>query len=191
MVDLMAAANLTSSPERRALYVRHALDEARHAGMFAHRAAELCRARGRAPLGPVVADTEQLFERLGEVGFLAFVHLGESRALAQLAVHVATCRKVGDTRSAALIEAIAADEARHAAYTGDLLVALTGGEREARRAVRRAMAWEAFRLWRRAGRAIAVRVYAVAMLVVFAACAPLSLLVRRVRPARAGWRGPA
>jgi hypothetical protein len=191
MIDLLAAANLTPSPERRALYLRHALDEARHAGMFAHRSAELCRAQGLPPLGPVHADTEQLYERLGELGFLAFVHLGEARAGGQFAVHIGTCRKLGDARSAALLEAISADEAQHAGYTGDLLVALAGGEREARRAVRRALVWEAWRLWRRAGRWVAGRLYAALMLVLFVAVTPLALLVRWRSPARPGWEGKA
>ncbi len=46
-LDLLAAARHTPSPERRALYLRHALDEARHATVFAHRSAELRRAGGR------------------------------------------------------------------------------------------------------------------------------------------------
>lgn len=191
MIDLLAAANLTTSPARRALYLRHALDEGRHASMFAHRSAELRRARGEAPLGPVAADTEQLFERLGEAGFLAFVHLGEARGRAQFEAHLRTCRARGDERSAALLTAIAADEARHEAYTAELLAELAGGERAARRAVRRARLWEAWRQWRRAGRWIAARVYAALMMVIFVAALPLSLLVRVMRPARDGWEGGA
>ena len=187
MIDLLTAANRTPSPERRALYLRHALDEARHAGMFAHRSAELRRERGGASLGPVVADTEDLFDRLGELRFLAFVHLGEARAGGQFAAHIRTCRARGDERSVALLTAISADEVEHARYTLALLTELAGGPRAARRAVRRAIAWEAFRLFRRAGRVFAARVYAAAMLAVFVAAAPLALLVRLVRPARSGW----
>jgi hypothetical protein len=185
MIDLLAAANLTASPERRALYLRHALDEGRHAGMFAHRSAELRRAGGRAPLGPVLADTEQLFE----ARFLAFVHLGEARGRAQFEAHIRACRGRGDERSAALIEAISADEARHERYTAELLAEIAGGARGARRAVRRARVWEAWRLWRRAGRWVSARVYAVLMIALFVAVAPFALLVRLVRPARAGWVG--
>jgi hypothetical protein len=203
MVDLQAAANLTPSPARRALYLRHALDERKHAGMFARRAAEIGRASQRAAegegaaveadpvwAGPVVADTEGLYERLGEVAFLAFVHLGEARGRAQFAAHVRTCRSLGDKRTVDLLEAIDTDEARHESYSVALLVELSGGERAARRALHKARAWEAWRLFRRAGRAVAGRVYALLMLVVFVAVAPLALLVRVVRPARAGWVGP-
>ena len=188
-VDLLAAANLSPSPARRALYLRHALDEQRHAGLFARRSAELREGEARAPLGPVHADTEQLFERLGEVGFLAFVHLGEARGLAQFEAHIRTCRALGDERSAALLEAVCVDEERHERYSGELLAELCGGSRAARRAVRKARLWEAWRMWRRAGRWVAARVYGALMLVVFVAAAPLSLLVRIARPARAGWRG--
>lgn len=189
MIDLLAAANLTPSPARRALYLRHADDEGRHALMFAHRSAELRRARREAPLGPVHADTERLFERLGEIGFLAFVHLGEARARAQFAAHIRASGRVGDERSATLLGAICDDEAEHERYTGALLAELAGGEREAHAAVRRAALWEAWRLWRRAGRWLASIVYAALMAVLFVAVAPLSLLVRVVRPARAGWLG--
>lgn len=189
MIDLLAAANLTPSPARRALYLRHALDEGRHAGMFAHRSAELRKADRRLPLGPVHADTERLFERLGEARFLAFVHLGEARAQGQFASHLRTCRARGDERTVAMLTAIAADEAQHADYTAALLAELAGGAAQARRAVRRARLWEAFRLWRRGGRWVAAGVYAALMMVLFVAVAPLALLVRVVRPERAGWVG--
>ncbi len=196
MVDLQAAANLTPSPARRALYLRHALDERKHAGMFARRAAELGKAsQGAAPeadpvwAAPVVADTEDLYERLGEVAFLAFVHLGEARGRAQFAAHIRTCRGLGDARTVALLETIDTDEARHESYTVALLTELAGSERAARGALRRARAWEAWRIFRRAGRAVAGRVYALLMLVLFVSVAPLALLVRVVRPIRAGWVG--
>jgi hypothetical protein len=187
MIDLQAAANLTPSPARRALYLRQALDEGRHAGMFAKRSAELRRARGELPLGPVVADTEHLYERLGEARFLAFVHLGEARAKRQFASHIRACRAIGDQRSLALLQAISADEAQHEGYTFALLSELCGGKRQARRAVRRAALWDAWRLWRRAGRWLSARVYAALMMVLFVAVAPLSLLVRLTRPERRGW----
>src|SRR5262245_62042010 len=83
MIDLRAAAALTESVTRRALYLRHAMDESRHATMFSRRSAELRRMRGQPAFGAPSADTERLFERLGEVGFLAFVHRGERRGRAQ------------------------------------------------------------------------------------------------------------
>ena len=64
-VDLIVAAQLTASPVRRALYVRHALDEARHAKLFSLRSAELLGKVGAPPLGFLRPDADDLFERLG------------------------------------------------------------------------------------------------------------------------------
>src|SRR5690606_18537826 len=61
-LSLQWAAQRCSSVERQALFLRHAADEARHAQIFWSRAAEL-----EAPIGPLVADAEDLFEALGEV----------------------------------------------------------------------------------------------------------------------------
>lgn len=187
MLDLRAAAMRTESPSRRALYLRHALDEARHATMFTRRSAELRRARGALPLGPVHADTERLFERLGEIGFLAFVHRGERRGRAQFEAYRDFFGRRGDDKSRAMFETILGDERRHESYTRELLVELAGGERPARTALRRAAAWEAWRMWRRAGRFVAELVYAVLMLVLYIVLAPFALGLKVLRPARKGW----
>lgn len=187
MLDLRAAAAKSPSPERRALYLRHSLDEARHARMYAQRATELRRSRGKDPTFVPQADTEDLFERLGEVGFLAFVHRGENRGREQFEVHAGQFRRRGDDKTAAIFEAIIEDEKQHAAYTWDLLVEMCGGPEDARAAIRRAAAWEAFRLWRRAGRAIAAIVYTTLMTALYFAIVPFVILVRAVRPLRTGW----
>lgn len=187
MLDLRAAAEASPSEARRALYLKHALDEERHARMLHQRGAELARARGEPPPSPPRADTEELFERLGEVAFLAFVHRGERRGRMQFEVHRDAFGRRGDDKTRAVFEALIADELRHEAYTRELLVELAGGEAAARAALRRAAAWEAWRIWRRAGRALAEVVYTVLMTVLFVALLPWSLLVRAVRPVRAGW----
>lgn len=187
MLDLRAAAALSPSPKRRALYLRHSLDEVKHARMYAQRSAELQRARGKEPLYAPQADTEDLFERLGEVAFLAFVHRGENRARAQFEVHRRQFQRRGDEKTAAVFDAILGDEQQHASYTWDLLVELAGGPAEARRAVRKAAAWEAFRLWRRAGRALAGVLYTALMTALYLAIFPFAILVRAARPARGGW----
>ncbi len=188
MIDMRLAARLTPSPERAAAYLRHADDEARHAQMFARRAKQLAReARRPVALGHVQADTEQLFERLGEVAFLAFVHFGEQRARAQFETYLEWFSRVGRERDRKLFQAVLVDERRHGAYTWELLVALAGGEATARKALRRAARWELGRRWLRAGRFLAERVYSLAMLLVYLLAAPLGLLVRVARPVRAGW----
>ncbi len=190
VIDLAAAARGTPSPARRARYLRHLLDETRHAEVFSRRSAELRAGRGRASFGEPRADTEALFERLGEVGFLAFVHRGERRGRAQFAVYRDWFARRGDERTRAMFDAILDDERRHEAYTRELLVELTGGEAAAGRALRQAARWSAWRAWRRAGRFVAERAYFVAMVALYLTLAPFALLLRLARPARTGWRRP-
>src|SRR5215831_6419583 len=133
MLDLKAAARLTASPERSAAYVRHLLDETRHARMFATRSAELRAAEGKASFGFPSADIENLFERLGEVRFLAFVHRGECRGRQQFETYSDWFARRGDVKTRAMFDAIVRDETRHETYTRELLVELAGGEGAARR----------------------------------------------------------
>jgi rubrerythrin len=182
-IDLLQAAQRTGSLPRRALYLRHAIDETRHAAMFWRRSNEL----RATPIGPPVADTEDLFERLGEQRFLAFVHLGERRGRAQFELYARHFERRGDARSAALFEAILVDEARHEGYTRELLVELAGSERAARAELRRAALWEAWRTWRRAGRALAGALYVVAMIAIYLVIGPLAAVGLRLRRRRDRW----
>jgi rubrerythrin len=191
MLDLRLAAARTPSPARAAAYLRHADDEARHAQMFARRAGKLAGEAARPfVLPPVRADSERLFERLGEPDFLAFVHLGEERARRQFEAYVAWFKGQARDHDAALFEAVLGDERRHGAYTRELLLALVG-EREARRALRRVARWELGRRWLRAGRFLAERLYLALTLALYLLAAPLALLVRLVRPIRPGLRTAA
>jgi hypothetical protein len=187
-VDLIVAAQLTASGARRALYVRHALDEARHAQLFALRSTELRAKHGLPPLGFVRPDAEALFERLGELGFLAFVHRGEQRGRRQFESYRAHFARAGDDRMRALFDAVLVDERRHEDYTGTLLRELAGSEAGARRALRVAAAWEAWRSWRRAGRVVAVAVYGLAMAALYVGVAPLLLALRPLLRVRPRWR---
>jgi rubrerythrin len=194
-IDLLQAARLTTSIERRALYLRHAVDETRHAQMFGRRAAELRELEGRAPFGPPHADTEDLFSRLGERRFLAFVHRGEQRGRRQFELYARHFGRRGDARTEALFGAILGDEHRHERYTRELLVELAGGESQARAELRRAAAWEAWRTWRRAGRWLASKLFAIAMAIVYLVAAPITALAtiagreRARRTRRARWQG--
>ncbi len=191
MLDLHEAAALCGNRERAAMYIRHALDESRHARMFSQRSAELRKQLGQAPPPPLFADTDHLFERLGEIGFLAFVHRGERRAHRQFVVHIRQYKKNGDSKTAALLEAALADEQRHEAYTRELLLNLCGGEKQARAALRKAAAWEAWQFYRRAGRVIAGFVYTLLMSILYLALFPFSLLTIVLRRPRKGFQPPA
>jgi rubrerythrin len=188
--DLRLAAAACESAERAALYLRHANDEKRHAAVLTRRADEIRGDRGEPPLGAAEADVEALFETLGELRFLAFVHRGEARGRRQFEAHATFFRGRGDERTARMFEAILEDERRHEAYSRELLVELAGGDREARRALRSAAAWGAWRAFRRAGRATVGPLFALSMWILYALSAPLAVLVRLVRPVRAGYRTP-
>ncbi len=185
MLDMRLAAARTTEPARAAAYLRHADDESRHAQMFGRRAARLGGEAGL-QLGPVRADSERLFELLGERDFLAFVYVGEARARAQFEAYVEWFKANGRGQDATLFETVLVDERRHEEYTRNFLFELVG-DAEARRALRRVARWEFRRRWLRAGRFLAERVYVVAMLLVYALAAPLALLVRVARPIRRGW----
>lgn len=185
-IDLCAAAARCDSPQRAAAYLEHARDEARHTQMFAAHARRLALAHDLPPPAPVRADGSDLFETLGEADFLAFVHLGEQRAVQQFSGYERwlTGR---DDKTAAVFNALLSDERRHAAYSRALLVSLIG-EQEARRAIRRAGTWELWRTWRRVGRHTARLIYRGLFLTLLPLLALLSLWVRAVRPQRKGWQ---
>ncbi len=190
MLDLKAAARLTTSPDRAALYTRHLLDETRHAQMFSMRSSELRAEEGRTSFGFPNADIENLFERLGEVRFLAFVHRGECRGRQQFETYREWFARRGDNKTRAMFDAIVRDETRHETYTRELLVELTGGEAAARRELVKAALWEAWRNWRRIGRFGAEKLYFAVMMVLYALLAPFTLIAAAARPARKGWSVP-
>jgi len=188
--DMMEAANTTSDLKRRAQYLRHAVDENRHAQMFSLRALEL---------DPSLAfddtlaraDFEHLFTRLGEARFLAFVHLGEKRARAQmvmfrdeLAGFEGTTR--ADPKTKALLDAVMADEAEHEAYTKELLSTLSQASNE----LTGARFWELRRGWLRLGAASSGFVFKVVMWAIYVALAPLALLERWRNRSVTGWLAP-
>ena len=185
-IDLCAAAAQCTDPDRAAKYLEHARDEARHTRMFTARARVIADAHSLPRPAHARADGDHLFEQLGEVAFLAFVHLGEQRAVEQFSRYAAWL-KPRDERTAAVFSALLTDERRHAAYSRALLVALVG-EQEATAQLRRARMWELWRMWRRAGRRIARLVYQGLFLALVPLLAVLSLWVRLVRPDVRGWR---
>lgn len=186
-LELLAAARCTDILAHRALYLQHALDESRHADAF-HK-----RAQRPTPQPFPDVDIEDLFARLGERDFLAFVHLGERRGAAQFRGYVDHFSRSDrdDDDHGRLFAGILNDEDRHETTSWAMLVTCCAGDEAlARRRLRAMAAWEAWRSWRRAGRALAGVLYTLTMSVLFVLCAPLSLWLRLTRPQPRGWDAP-
>jgi hypothetical protein len=120
--DLARAAELTDDPRLRGLYLRHALDEQRHADMFRRRGAELLRAHGGKAgwqpdwLAPGERGLDDVnVERGQDAPLLAFLHLSERSA----ALGFGTYRKAvaGDAETQTMFARILRDEAFHMNYT--------------------------------------------------------------------------
>ena len=177
--DLIEAANGSADLARRALYLRHATDEQRHATMFRLRALELDPSLASAPFH---VDFEHLYTSLGEPRFLGVVHLGERRGRAQLTLYRdELSRGARDLKTRAIFDAILKDEAQHESYTEALVTAA---------ARRWAWWWEARRAWRRLGARPARALFTVSMWVVFGVMAPFSYLSRQLRRSPTGWQKP-
>ena len=115
-VDLVRAAARVEDPWMRRQLVRHADDEARHAALLGG-----ADTTSHSPLGAALAgETDQRgsvdIDALGEVGFVAFVHLAEAKATSEFARAGAV-----NAENAAIYESILADERRHVAWTARAL----------------------------------------------------------------------
>lgn len=189
VLDLMQAARLTASPDRAALYLRHLQDELKHTRIFLHRANKLRAQSGMSPLPAPDADYEHLFERLGEVQFLAFVHLGEKRGCMQFSSYARYFAGKGDRHTGGMFSAVLEDETVHMNYTRALLLELCGSEAAARRALRRARFWEARRSWMRRGLSLTSQLFFFIAISVYPLLIPYRLL-QLCRPRAAavsGW----
>jgi len=193
--DLSRAAELTGDPLLRRLFLRHALDERRHA--------ELLRARGRtmrAGLGagggalewrwltPGERGRDDLrVEEEGDASLLAFLHLSEKVAAARFEIYRDV---VADEETRAVFRRILRDEEFHMRYTRIQL------ERVAPERHRRAL-WRAraARLWKgylRVASALAGRLGTIVLLAQYFLVLPaFALLAKRAaRRERPGWSEP-
>ncbi len=134
-IDMWAATELTERREMRRKYFLHALDESRHAILFRDRARALGgNDRTRAVFEDAgylheqgIVGGQTLFERLGELEFLAFVYVAEADAVEQFDVYQA--RKLPDLESREMLARILRDEAFHVSYSR---MALEGYRKEGR-----------------------------------------------------------
>jgi len=201
-LDMFRAAELAQEPRLRRLFYRHGLDEARHARRFS----EVAKAVGgpeasAGRYGRMHAVRQDLYERLGEVRFVAFVWLSESRAKAQfeaLSEHFAAvstrgrgeARDLGDTLHR-LFEEIGQDEHFHASYAKSLLDAWRDEGRgdEVARAIRSVRLEEAWMGWRRAGRRIGDLLVKLTFTALFLTALPPFAITQRLFDRRTvGWQ---
>jgi hypothetical protein len=188
--DLARAAAQVQDPWVRRQLVLHAKDEVRHASLLHEQAAP----PEAVPLGaalagatPPPADGVDI-DTLGEIGFVAFVHDAELRAVAEFQQHQAHLGADG-----AVFASILKDEQRHVAWTAHQLdkwrAAGRGAEVDA--ALRKVRRGRLLALWVRVARRFSAFTSGVLLTgVFFVLLAPLAPWFRR---GPGGWRpaGPA
>ncbi len=200
--DLQAAALRTLDAELRGHLERHARDELRHAQILRRRAAELAPpadsalserpydlSRGRR-VGELDAHgffNAGLFDELGEVEYVAMLHVAEQHAAKLFERHAQLARD--DPATCAVFEEILRDEKYHVAYTGKILARWRGEgrEREVRRALRAARGSRWLGAWTRLGARSAGNFGRALLLVLYwSLLLPFGLVASR-RTATSGW----
>lgn len=176
VLDLTLAAKLTASSDRSAQYLRHLQDELKHTHIFLNRCNKLRTQSGKKARPAPDADYENLFERLGEEQFLAFVHLGEKRGCMQFTSYARYFAKKGDTHTSGIFSAVLEDENQHMNYTRELLVQVCGSEAAAKKALLKARLWEARRSWMRNGKSLTAKLFFIIVLSVYPLLLPYKLL---------------
>jgi rubrerythrin len=148
--DLSRAAELTSDPLLRRLYLRHAEDEERHARLFRARGRALLRGLPRSPAAPFEANflapgerglDDLRVESEGDESLLAFLHLSEEAAARRFVVYQEALSHDPETRE--VFKDVLHDEAYHMSYTQAQLVRIAEGRTRRR-------VWQARlgRLWK-------------------------------------------
>ena len=205
--DLWTAARRVRDPELRLQLEHHAADECRHADLLRRQAASLAERHALPPSAPdrrhdyararpgVEVDAHGfysagLIDELGELEYVAMLHVAETRAQALFTVRRADA--ADDPELAALFDAILKDEAFHVAYTRARLEKwrALGRGFEVDRALRRARRGRFLDAWRRLGARAAEGFTRVALLAAYwTLLAPIAALSRTRRPPP-GWQAP-
>jgi len=191
--DLVRAAELTSDPLLRRLYLAHASDELRHGELFRRRGAELLRAlppRSKPSfqadwLAPSGHGLDDLRVDGPDEGLLAFLHLSEKAAASRFAVYRDVLQDDLPTR--AVFEEILHDEAFHMNYAFSQL-ARVSPQHHRRRLWRARLS----RLWKAYLRLAAALAGAIGGLILtiqyFILLPPFALLTKRAeRQEPTGW----
>jgi hypothetical protein len=192
--DLARAAELTSDPLLRRLYLRHACDEQRHAELFRGRAlailAELPAHAGTgAELGWIAPGERGLddlrIDKEADASLLAFLHLSEKAAAGRFAIYreVLGC----DAATRDVFGRVLRDEAFHMNYTRSQLARVAPERHRAR--LWRARAARLWKAYLRIATALAGIIGKVLLIAQYFVILPVfALLARRAaRREPAGW----
>ena len=190
--DMLAATEQTERRDLRRKYLEHALDETAHARVFRDRANALGASREDSAIIDIgylsehgIIGGETLFERLGELKFLAFVHIAEKQALEQFMVYKS--RNLLDEESQRCLDRIRKDEIFHMSYSGAELEKFRkkGREEEVTKAIKE-VHWDRWKeAWLRFSHSVGDFVSGLWLMVIyFLAIAPFRVLAR---PELAGW----
>jgi rubrerythrin len=208
--DILAAAKRVGDPDLRENLLRHAEDEVRHAELFQRRAVEMRAAHG------IPAHSERAFDRmydlsrgrpahevnahgfftaglcdeLGEVAYVAMLHVAELRAQS---FFLRQRDLSPDRETRAIFEEILKDEKFHAAYTGNFLKRWRkqGRGREVKAGLRAARGSRFLGAWKRFGIRSAGTFGRTLLFVMYGTLlVPFGLLARRHRETPR-WRSPS
>ena len=207
--DLLAASRRVTDPELLHHILRHAKEEMEHGELFRLRAAELraesqasgairedfsdkgsslLRARGDVEVDGHGFYDGGLFDSLGEVAYVAMVHVVEQRALDTFELHEACVQD--DPKTLALFKRLASDEKYHISYTGQILDRwrAEGREREVNAALKEARRSTFLGAWKRLGvRSGAGFGKALMWLFYWTLLLPMGLIARKRKPVQ-GWQ---
>ena len=191
--DILRAAEVTSDPLLRRLYLEHAIDELRHADLFRRRGADLLKLRSTR--SKVLFNTSPLpgghglddlsIEGEPDHRLLAFLHVAEKAAAGRFAIYRDVVGDDPPTR--AIFEEILRDEVFHMNYTYTQLARVL--PKSYRRQVWQARASRLWKRYLRAAAAVAgVLGTAILTIMYFVVLAPFAWLARRAeRRERVGW----
>jgi len=191
-LDMLRAAELTTDPQLRRLFFHHALDEARHARMFRNAARSLMpEGTPQDEYAQVHGTRQDLLERYGLVGFIAFVHVAERAGMQQFEALREHFRHQPDLH--ALFSTVAHEEKFHVSYSGRQLQRwrAQGRGKEVRNALIRIQAQRAWEAWRRAGRVLGDVMSRAIISVICLVVIPGFALLQRLSPRKSGWQKPA